>query len=189
MKIIDRLSSNELVQSLKNGGVAIVPTDTVYGIVGQINNTGAIEKIYKLKGRGKNKPFIVLISGIKDLELLGIKLDQDSKMIVKKYWPGKISIIFKRAKDTLAVRLPDHGELRSLIEKTGPLVAPSANPEGLAPAKDINGAIGYFRNSVPFYVDGGKINSLPSTLIKLKDGKIVVLRKGAVTIDESVKAP
>ena len=145
-------------------------------------------KIYELKARDRSKPFVVLISGLKDLELLEIKLDENSKNIVEKYWPGKVSIVFPRAHDTLAVRLPDYPELRELIRKTGPLIAPSANFEGKPPAKNVKEAINYFGNKVDCYVDAGEINSDPSTLIKLEDGKVVVLRKGAVKIEESDKA-
>lgn len=185
MKVIRTLDSNELVESLKEGGVAVIPTDTIYGIVGLATSKEAIEKIYEIKGRDKTKPLIVLISSPNDLKLLDIKLDENSKKVVEKYWPGKVSVVFPRANDTLAARLPDYPELKDLIKKTGPLVAPSANPEGLAPAKNIQEAINYFGDSIDYYVDAGELDSLPSTLIEIRDGKVVVLREGAVTIDES----
>lgn len=188
MKILKHLNSEELASSLKNGEVSILPTDTIYGIVGLANSKKAIDRIYKLKGRNLNKLFIVLISSLDDLNSLDIKLDTDPKKIINKYWPGKVSIVFKRKKDTLAVRFPNFLELTELIKKTGPLAAPSANPEGLATAKNIKEAQNYFGDKVDYYIDWGNLDSLPSTLIKLENGKAVVLRKGAVTIDESDKA-
>lgn len=183
MKVIKSLDSQELIESLKNGGVAVIPTDTIYGIVGLASSKEATERIYELKGRDKSKPFIVLISSVDDLKLLDIELDEDSRKLIQKYWPGKVSIVLQRSSDNLAARLPDYPELRELIKETGPLAAPSANPEGLPPAKDIQEAINYFGDKVDYYVDGGELNSNPSTLIKIENGKVIVLRKGAVTIN------
>lgn len=188
MEVIHTFNSKKLIDSLKKGEVAVIPTDTIYGIVGLASSKKAVSKIYDLKGRNENKPFIILISSIKDLASLKIKLDKNSKEIIKKYWPGKVSIIFKRRRDAQAVRLPNYPELTRLIKKTGPLVAPSANPESLPPAKNLEEAIAYFGGKVTHYIDGGVLSSFPSTLIKLEDRKVVVLRKGAVTIDESDKA-
>lgn len=191
MKIIKSLDSPELVKSIKNGGVAVIPTDTLYGIVGQAASSEAVEKIHQLKGRDESKPFIVLISSIDDFSLLDIDLDEASKKLVKKYWPGKVSIVFPRASDTLAVRLPEYPKLTDLVKKTGPLVAPSANPEGSPPAKNIQEAINYFGDKVDYYceaassayVDGGKLEALPSTIISIGDkGEIKILRQGAVRI-------
>ncbi len=183
MKIIKSLDSNELVNSLKNGGVAVIPTDTVYGIVASALSEDAIEKIYGIKGREKNKPFIILISSLDDLKILDINLDEATKKTVEKYWPGKVSIVFPTSTGTLAARLPDYPKLLELIKKTGPLIAPSANPQGLIPAKNIQEAINYFGDKVDYYIDSGELDSSPSTLIKIQDGKVVVLREGAVTIN------
>ncbi|MBI4157787.1 threonylcarbamoyl-AMP synthase [Candidatus Woesebacteria bacterium] len=188
MKIVKKLNSLKVFESLKESGVVVIPTDTIYGVVGLASSKKALGGIYELKGRDKSKPFIVLISSIEDLGLLEIKLDENQKNLVEKYWPGKVSIVFPRAHDTLAVRLPDYPELRELIKKTGPLIAPSANTEGKPPAKNVKEAINYFGDKIDYYVDGGEINSEPSTLIKLEYGKVVVLREGAVKIEESDKA-
>lgn len=176
---------------IKNG-VGVIPTDTLYGLVGRAQDRNAVERIYRLKGRQPNKPLIVLISSLDDLSKFKVKVDAKTKKVLEKYWPGKVSVILPcsnqefeylhRGTNTLAFRLPDYPKLRDLIKKTGPLVAPSANPEGFPPAKNIEEAREYFGNKVDFYYPKGILKSRPSTLMEAGDGKIKVLREGAVKL-------
>lgn len=173
------------------GKIGVIPTDTIYGIVGQALNKDAVERIYSVRKRNPNKPMIILISSTKDLELFGINADEKLKTILSQFWPGKTSVILPidndyflkkltylhRGTKTLAFRLPKEKKLTKLISQTGPLVAPSANTEGLPPSTTIEEAKKYFGNQVDFYVDGGKIECPPSKLIKIEDGKIIELRK------------
>lgn len=179
----------KLVNVLKNGGVAVIPTDTIYGIVGSALNLETVEKIYKLRKRVKDKPFIILISSIKDLEKFEIKLTDKQRKFLEKNWPNPLSVIlpvhgekFKylhRGTNSLAFRMPNNEWLLGLLKQAGPLVAPSANFEGEKPAETIEEAKKYFADNVVFYVDGGKFESQPSTLIQLnEDGSWDVLRQG-----------
>jgi L-threonylcarbamoyladenylate synthase len=178
---------------LKHDGVGILPTDTIYGIVGSVYSQKAVERIYSIKRRDENKSLIILISSIEDLKDFGIELSDKAKKFIQKYWPGKVSIIFdfhndklnyldKIGNKTLAFRLPDKKDLIELLQVTGPLVAPSANLQGMIPVKNIAEAKRYFGDTVDFYVDGGELVSEPSTVVKILDNRIEVLRKGAVTI-------
>lgn len=184
-----------VVDSILRGGVGVVPTDTIYGIIGSALNEAAVKKIYRLRKRNLKKPMIVLISSLDDLKLFGITTTPAIKNALRRVWPGKVSVIlnvkpaaFKkfrylhRGTGAIAFRLPKPAALRSFIEKTGPLVAPSANIEGEPPARNLKEAKGYFGDRVAFYIDAGRLVSKPSTLIAIVDGKIVVLRKGAVKI-------
>lgn len=176
---------------IKNG-VGIIPTDTLYGLVGRAQDREVVERIYRLKGRQPDKPLIMLISSFNDLFKFKVKVDAKTKKVLEKYWPGKVSVILPcsnqefeylhRGTNTLAFRLPDYPRLRDLIKKTGPLVAPSANPEGFSPAKDIEEARGYFGDKVDFYYPKGVLKSRPSTLMEVRGGKIKVLREGAVKL-------
>lgn len=178
---------NQAVKILKAGGVGVLLTDTLYGLVGQALNKEAVEKIYKIKGRSEGKPLIILISSIDKLSLFGVKIDNQDKKKLEKFWPGAVSIIlpcpFKkfeylhRGTKTLAFRLPNKKSLIEIIKKTGPLVAPSANPEGLVPARNITEARRYFKDNVDFYMRGGKSKGIPSTVIKLLDEKVEIIRK------------
>lgn len=153
--------------------IGIIPTDTIYGLVGPALSKKEVERIYKVKKRGTKKPFIILISSIKDLELFKIKIDKDAENILKKLWPGKVSVILPcpykkfeylhRGTKNLAFRLPRKKQLIKFIRKYGPLVAPSANPEGLPPANSIREAKEYFGDRIDFYISGS-INDKPSTI-------------------------
>ena len=140
-----------------------------------------------------NKPFIVLISDIKELELFGIKLADYQLKVVNKYWPGPLSVIFDcnksefeylhRGINSLAIRLPKDDWLLDIIRKTGPLVAPSANLQDSPTVKNIDEAIAVFGNSVDFYVDGGICEGSASTLARFKKNKLEVLRLGRLVIE------
>lgn len=190
--VINSLNSSKLISFIKKGEIGVLPTDTIYGLVGFALNKKSINRIYKVKGRKSSKPFIILISSLDGLKIFGIKIDTETKKILQKVWPGKVSVILPcvsknflylhRGIKNLAFRLPSNKKLKRLISKTGPLVAPSANPEGLAPAQTIKQAKKYFKDKLDFYVDGGKLSSKPSTLIKISENKAVVLRQGSSKI-------
>jgi len=187
----------ENIKILKDGGVGIIPTDTIYGLVGRAFLPEAVGRIAKLKNRSDGKGFIVLISSLEDLEKFGVIPTETAKIFLKKFWPGQVSVEFissasrfdylKKIGGTIAFRVPNKPDLLELLRQTGPLVAPSANPEGLPPAKNIPEAQKYFGlpgqgGLVDFYEDEGELNSPPSTLIRIVGEKVEVLREGAVKI-------
>lgn len=173
---------------LKEGAIGVIPTDTIYGICGNAFNKKTVERIYRLRKRNLKKPMIILVSSIKDLEKFHINLTNFQKKIIKKIWPGKISVILNcpskkfsylhRGLKTLAFRLPKNKELIEILKISGPLVAPSANFEGEKPAETIKEAKKYFGDKV-FYYNRGKLKNLPSTLIDLTSNKLKLVRKGS----------
>ncbi len=177
--------NSDLIDVLKKGGVGIIATDTIYGIVGQALNHDTVQRIYDVKKRTPTKPFIILISSFVDLEKFSVKLSAFSQRAVEKYWPGPVSIIldcfdpdFKylhRGTNSLAFRMPADETLRLVISQSGPLVAPSANPEGLPPAQTIDEARSYFDNSVDFYVQG-TVHAKPSKIVKITNDNEEVIR-------------
>jgi L-threonylcarbamoyladenylate synthase len=178
------------IEILKNGGVGVIPTDTIYGLACSVFKPEAILRMFAIKGRAENKPPVVIISAISDLEKFGAKLSEEHFEFMKKYWPGKVTIIFEISKDFayldqslgLAVRLPADEKVIEFLKQTGPLATTSANHQGQPPAKNISEAKNYFQDSIDFYEDGGELESLPSTLVDLRDGKTKVLREGQVKI-------
>ncbi len=188
-----KIFKSSIEDVLISGGIGIIPTDTIYAIAGSALNKRTVEKIYKLRKRNLKKPMIILIGSMAQLKIFGVRLDNQSKEIIKKLWPGKFSIVLPcrskkwayihRGTKSLAFRLPQgkpHNRiLINLLKKTGPLVAPSANFEGDPPAKNINEAEDYFGDKVDFYLDAGTLRSKPSTLIKIVKGKVFVLRMGS----------
>lgn len=183
---------NTFAKHLKNGAVAVIPTDTIYGIVGPAKNPSVVEKIYRLRKRASSKPMIILAASIDQIKDLGVKINLKQAGILNKLWPDKISVVIDcklkklhylhRGKNSLALRIPDNKFLRDLLKITGPLVAPSANFEGEKPSEDISDAKQYFKDNIDFYIDGGKLKSIPSTVAKIEKLNLAVLREGAVKI-------
>ncbi len=169
----------ELVDFLKEGKIGVIPTDTTWGVVGLALKEDTVERIYKVKKRNPKKPLIILISSKKDLEIFQANLPPEIGE-----WPEKTSIILPSEKfphlhrggKTLAFRIPGLTPLRELIEKTGPLVAPSANREGEEIKEKIEDAAKVLR--VDFYLESNIKKGTPSTLIKIEKGEVKVLREG-----------
>lgn len=189
---------------LLRGGIAVILTDTTYGIVGSAFNEKVVNEIYRLRKRDLNKPFIILIADKSDLKKFGVVPTEAQNKILDRVWPGPTSVILPctgekfsylhRGKNTLAFRCPSERELRALLHKVGPLVAPSANPQGLPVARTIAEARAYFghharpvrgregsqcvfdSNGVNFYQDGGAATAPPSRLIDVTDGTEKMLR-------------
>ncbi len=121
-------------------------------------------------------------------------MNEDVLKFLYNNWPAPLSVILsieigkfeylRPLNNTLAFRMPDNPQLQHLLSQTGPLVAPSANPQGLMPATTIEEAKAYFGESVDFYVDGGKSNSEPSTLVDLTKGVVQVIRQGSFHVAE-----
>ncbi|MBI2085841.1 threonylcarbamoyl-AMP synthase [Candidatus Daviesbacteria bacterium] len=183
----------KIIVLLKTGKVGVIPTDTIYGIVGSALNPHTVEEIYILRKRATNKPMIILISSLEDFKKFSINLTKAQTDFLKKIWPNPVSVVLPctlakftylhRGKRSLAFRMPRNDELLQILKKTGPLVAPSANIEGEKVAESINQAKKYFGNTIDFYVDGGKLKSRPSTIVQLfKDGTHIVLREGVYRV-------
>ncbi|MBI2196252.1 threonylcarbamoyl-AMP synthase [Candidatus Daviesbacteria bacterium] len=191
MKALDLTfeDTDQIIKPLKVGEIGVIPTDTIYGIVGSALNPKAVERIYTLRKRGKDKPFIILISSIDDLKNFEVKLTREQKDFLEKNWPNPLSVVLSvrsdrfqflhRGKNSLAFRMPKDEKLLELLKQTGPLVAPSANLAGLKPVETTKEAKKYFGSKVAFYLDGGKLKSKPSTIIQLyEDGTQIILRRG-----------
>jgi L-threonylcarbamoyladenylate synthase len=183
------MDTKKAVNILNKGGIGILATDTIYGIVGQAVRRKTVERIYGVKGRNPKKPFIILISSIAELKKFNIQHPYKLEFVrmLDKVWPGKVSIIFPcphekfsylhRGTKALAFRLPNKKSLINILKKTGPLVAPSANPEGLPPAINLKEAKKYFGENIDFYLAGGTVKGKPSKLVKIIGRNIVVIRK------------
>lgn len=175
---------------LQPGSVGVIPTDTVYGIVARAADQRAVERLYALKSRD-HKPGTVVAANIDQLVELGIK--RRYLTAVEQFWPGAVSVEIPHHIDYLnqstgrqAFRIPDDPELLRLLEKTGPLQTSSANQPGEKPADTVEEAKAYFGDTVDFYIDGGdRSGRQPSTLIRIIDDAIEVVRQGAVNIDEN----
>jgi L-threonylcarbamoyladenylate synthase len=171
------------------GAVGVLPTDTLYGIVARAADPVAVERLYRLKHR-EHKPGTVIAASIDQLIDLGLKARY--LKAVTQFWPGPVSVIIPCGQELeylhaglggLAVRIPDDETVCQLLEQTGALLTSSANLSGEPTATTNAEAKKYFGETVDFYVDGGDLsNRAPSTLIRIVDDAIEVLRQGTVEI-------
>ncbi|HJP96695.1 MAG TPA: L-threonylcarbamoyladenylate synthase [Candidatus Saccharimonadales bacterium] len=191
MQIFHSLHDPELVALLKSDAIGVLPTDTLYGVVARAASPTAVEKLYALKHREK-KPGTTIAATAEQLIELGI----DSEMVhnVSQYWPASLSIVMPLGSELEYLhqgvgespfRVVADESLQMLLRQTGPLMTSSANLPGEPPAQDVAEAQAYFGEHVDFYVDGGFIGDRqPSTIAKYDNGKLTILRQGAVQIKE-----
>lgn len=190
MKLFKSLTDPELINLIQSGAVGVIPTDTVYGLVCSAANRASTERLYGLKQRD-HKPGTLIASTIDQLVELGIKARY--LKAVQQFWPGAVSVeiphnitYLTMSTGRQAIRIPDYADLLSLLSQTGPLQTTSANSPGAPVAVTVEEAQNYFGESVDFYVEGGDLsNRPPSTIIRVIDDAIEVIRDGAVKIDEN----
>lgn len=188
----DEKSLELCVSALKSGKIVIIPTDTVYGFSGLVMPSSPLDgdsKIKAIKGRAETKPLIQLIAKAED-----IKKHTDDQIPEKLLacWPGPLTIIVNNKNytsdglKTIAFRCPGDLWLRKIIEKCGcPIYSTSVNRSG-SPVLETEAEIkDEFEKDVDLIVfDGDKKGSLPSTIVSLSEGKVKILRQGAVKFDE-----
>lgn len=193
--------NSEIIKKIKNGGVVVFPTDTVYGI-GAIPEKESLNKIYKIKHRDFSKKIIALISSNDVLKSIIDEREEDlSKIqkILQFYWPGELTVIFKANKEfinkfdktmeTIGVRIPKSKIALELIEKVGGiLLTSSANLSGgktVINMEDIDTAI---INKVDIVIEAEEnLTGIPSTIIKYENGKISLLREGNIKFENILK--
>lgn len=182
--------NQELINTLQDGGVVVMPTDTIYGVLTTALNMASVERLYKIRRRSPEKPCIILISDISDLGHFDINLNETERKILEEFsaHDKPTSIILDslnpeflyldRGTESLSFRIPKNEHFRELLKETGPLVAPSANIEGEAPATNIEQARIYFGDEVDLYVDGGEIVGKASKIVRLyNDGRHTIIRE------------
>jgi L-threonylcarbamoyladenylate synthase len=183
------------VEILRAGGVVIYPTETFYALGAKFDDEAALEKISRLKGRPSEKPFPLIIPDAAAARAPALHIDDKTKELMETFWPGPLTILFKampglshfvRSRDgRTAMRVPGESFALSMIKAAGfPVTATSANPSGQPPARDAAGALEYFSASaVDMIIDGGKTpGGAPSTLVEVVDGRVEVVRAGAIKI-------
>lgn len=172
-----------ITTALQNGDIAVVRTDTIYGIIALADTQLAVEKVFTAKRRNLSKQCIVLVSDPSHIPGYGEHVlrvssahTQPTSVIVPATTQPEWLL---RGGDTIAYRITRDPFLRSVIEAVGPVIAPSANPEGLPPARTIIEAKNYFKDKVDCYIDGGEVpKTTPASQIIeiLEDGATRVIR-------------
>ena len=180
-------------QIIKEGGIVVFPTDTVYGIGCNPYNEKAVKKIYEIKSREKIKALPVLAYSI-DIVKKIVVIDKFTENILQKNWPGPLTLILElkdqelkkslNLQNKIAVRIPDSDCTLKLLEKCELVVGTSANISGNASYTDPNNCIKNIKN-YDLFLNGGTITSKgESTIIEIENEKIKIIREGALKIGD-----
>jgi L-threonylcarbamoyladenylate synthase len=192
----DTNSHRKTAEIIKNGGVAIVPTETVYGFAVDAFNINAQKKVYSIKGRNQKKPLILMASDIETVRVL-VNIPQKVYKIVKKFWPGQLTLIFSTTetgkiisggREDLGVRIPDSKfMLRLLKDIKRPIFTTSVNISNKNSAKNSKDVLD-FDGMVDVIVDDGQCKfSFESTVIDMVQFPYVILRKGCLDANKLLK--
>ncbi len=186
----------EIIEStlnvLRSGGVVGFPTETFYGLGVHYANEDALKRLYELKKRPFEKAVPVLIGDMAQLELLSTDVPEEALLLMKKYWPGPLTVVLNAREDLseyltagtgkVAVRMP--GESFALIlskESEFPITATSANPSGVPPAEEAVEVLKYFGETIDMVIDDGPTpGGYPSTIVEITEKGLVVHRKGVI---------
>ncbi|MEK6693037.1 MAG: L-threonylcarbamoyladenylate synthase [Nitrospirota bacterium] len=182
----------DAVKVLKSGGIIAYPTETFYALGVDAMDEVALKKLYKLKGRSQKKPLPVIIGDRKRLKTLIKRLPPQAERLIKRFWPGPLTIVFEASSDIpelltaktgkIAIRIPGEKIALRMVKKTGfPITSTSANPSGEPPATRPEKVMKYFGDRIVLLIDGGKTpGGKPSTIVDVT-GPMKILREGAVS--------
>ena len=181
---------------IKNGGIIIFPTETVYAIGANAFDENAVKKLYIAKGRNFKNPINVLVSSIDMIKNVSRGITSMERKLIHAFFPGPFTIILQKNEsipnivtansDSIGVRMPDNNIAKTLIELSNvPLAAPSANISGKTSGTSFDNVYEDFKNKVDFFIDGGNCSiGIESTIVKVIDEVPHILRPGSITAEQ-----
>ncbi len=187
---------SKAVHILKQEDVVAIPTETVYGLAGNIYSEKAIKKIFEIKKRPLFNPLIVHLYALEQVEELASEFPPKARLLAEHFWPGPLTLILKKkanvpdlitaGKDTVALRIPNHPITLSLLRQLPfPIAAPSANPSNrISPTKSSH-VEEYFKNVISTVLEGGECRKgIESTIIGFESDEAVIYRLGSLALDD-----
>lgn len=183
----------EASEIIKDGGVVVFPTETVYGLGANGLDAKATEKIFRAKGRPQDNPLILHVCSLEQVKELVEEIPDIAKVCMEKFWPGPLTILFRKSSrvpdiitaglDTVAIRMPNNSIALELIRLAGsPIAAPSANISGRPSPTSAKHVIEDMMGKVDLIIDGGSTGiGLESTVLDLSGDKPMILRPGGIT--------
>ncbi|MCR6689278.1 L-threonylcarbamoyladenylate synthase [Cellulomonas sp.] len=185
---------DEAVDVVANGGLVVLPTDTVYGIGADAFSPPAVQALLEAKGRGRQMPPPVLIADVRTLDGLATEVPAHARLLAEAFWPGGLTLIVRaqpslawdlgETHGTVALRVPDHATARALLRRTGPLAVSSANRTGFAAAVDAGEAYRQLGDRVRVYLDAGDApGQVASTIVDATGPRLRVVRLGALDLE------
>jgi len=178
---------HEAAHILKSGGLVVIPTETVYGIAANAFNQQAVERLYDIKKRPKNKPFSIHIAKKDKVEDFARAVPVNAYKLIDKFWPGPLTLILKSIKGpTVGLRMPDNEiALKVISQAHDPVVLPSANISGNPPPSNFEQAIKDLDGLVDFAIDAGETKfGLESSIVDFSKDKMDFLRIGVIKKEE-----
>lgn len=188
---------DEVVDIIKRDGIVVFPTETVYGIGGNALSENVIKNIYNIKKRPQEKALNILVKNKEEIKKYAYISNELEEEIIDKFMPGPITIILKKRKsqipdlltgnnDTIGIRIPDNDIVKKILEKCNlPIAAPSANISGKPSSIRLEDIKPDFDGKVDAFIDGGKCKqNISSTIVKVIDGNIKILREGIISIKD-----
>ncbi|BCK45489.1 L-threonylcarbamoyladenylate synthase [Streptococcus suis] len=192
------MTMNKLRTILENGGAVILPTETVYGLFAQALNEDAVNRVYQLKQRPRDKAMNLNVSNLNDIYFFSQNTPFFLEKLYNRFMPGPLTIILKANEkvpfwvnsglDTVGFRLPNHEQTLRLISETGPLIGPSANISGNESGKKFSDIQAQFSVDLPGIEDDQALTGIDSTILDLSGQKARILRQGAISREEIQKA-
>ncbi|HEM4372043.1 TPA: threonylcarbamoyl-AMP synthase [Streptococcus suis] len=194
------MTMDKLRTILENGGAVILPTETVYGLFAQALNEDAVNRVYQLKQRPRDKAMNLNVSNLNDIYFFSQNTPFFLEKLYNRFMPGPLTIILKANEnvpfwvnsglDTVGFRLPNHEQTLRLISETGPLIGPSANISGNESGKKFSDIQAQFSVDLPGIEDDQALTGIDSTILDLSVSgqKARILRQGAISREEIQKA-
>ena len=193
---IDYTKLKEVARTMKQGGVVVFPTETVYGIGANGLSANAVKRIYEVKQRPLNKPISLLVNGTDMINEIAQDITDLEKALIRKFFPGPLTIILKKKdivpnivtanSNTVGVRMPSNKIALKLIEYAGvPIATPSANISGKPSGTNIEDIMKDFEGKVDYFIDDGPSKiGISSTIVQVIDGVPHILRQGKITEEQ-----
>ncbi|HEL9641999.1 TPA: threonylcarbamoyl-AMP synthase [Streptococcus suis] len=192
------MTMDKLRSILENGGAVILPTETVYGLFAQALNEDAVNRVYQLKQRPRDKAMNLNVSNLNDIYFFSQNTPFFLEKLYNRFMPGPLTIILKANEkvpfwvnsglDTVGFRLPNHEQTLRLISETGPLIGPSANISGNESGKKFSDIQAQFPVDLPGIEDDQALTGIDSTILDLSGQKARILRQGAISREVIQKA-
>lgn len=183
---------------LENGGAVVLPTETVYGLFAQALNEDAVNRVYQLKQRPRDKAMNLNVSNLNDIYFFSQNTPFFLEKLYNRFMPGPLTIILKAndnvpfwvnsGLNTVGFRLPNHEQTLRLISETGPLIGPSANISGNESGKKFSDIQAQFPVDLLGIEDDQALTGIDSTILDLSGQKARILRQGAISREEIQKA-
>ncbi len=183
----------EPAKIIRDGGIVIFPTETVYGIGTNGLDEKAIKKIYEVKQRSFNKPISLLVNNIEMVNKIAKNISKLEYKIMESFFPGPLTIILEKRDiipniltantNTVGIRMPSGKIAKKLIEYAGvPIATPSANISGRPSGTNIKDIQKDFEGKVDYFIDNGESKlGVPSTIVKVINDEVHILREGSIS--------